>query len=221
MNREFLESSALNLFATHIAWDKDNRDVVYHGCCFGRTIGNADALIAGLRGNPFICLTRSPHVAAYWALMRVPGCDGFGTVLTLDRALLTRQYHLVPADHMPPIDPGQCDDETEELIWDQDVTNLKSFLLSRYDVKDRDVWRQDFGHGKPIEATRSVTELAVPSGFWDDVRRVATQTFMNLFPLIIVGNAPRRPTIAFRADQCMLDRLAALERLVGYLQAKR
>jgi hypothetical protein len=221
MDREFLESPALNQLAAHIVWDKDDRDVVYHGTCFGRTIGNANALIAGLRGNPFISLTRSPHIAAYWSLMRVPGDDGFGTVLTLDRTLLTQRYHLGPASNMPSVDERQCDDETEERIQDQDVTDLTSCLLSRSDIQDRYIWRRDFRDEAPISATPCLNELDFPPGFWVEVKHVAVQTVMDMFPLISVCNAPRKPTVTFRVDHNTLDRLAALERLVGYLQISR
>lgn len=109
-------------------------------------------------------------------MMPFPGSDGFCAVLTLDRAHLAQQYHLVPASHMPRIDERQCDDETDEQILDEDVSDLKSFPLSCHDIQDRDVRRPDFRDGMPTKGGRCVEELDFPPGFREGMKRVAIET---------------------------------------------
>jgi len=71
--------------AREIAMD---RDVLYHGTRYTRSILKTSVLFRSLSGgDPKVCLTRSAEVAAYWSLIDRDGDDGYGSILIFDDLL--------------------------------------------------------------------------------------------------------------------------------------
>jgi hypothetical protein len=105
-----------------------NREVLYHGTRYPKLILRTGVLLRAEFGEQKVCLTRSPEVAAYWALMEREDDEKRGAVLVLDRKSLERRYKIctvaAPFWHSTEI----FHDEAEEEIWD-DVFDIHRHLV--------------------------------------------------------------------------------------------
>ena len=57
-----------------------DRDVLYHGRRFSKLIQKTGVLLYSDPGDPKVSFTRSPEVAAYWALLERDDDEGRGSV---------------------------------------------------------------------------------------------------------------------------------------------
>src|SRR5262249_13833457 len=69
-----------------------DRDALYHGTRFTKLILNTGVLFYSDPGDPKVSFTRSPEVAAYWALLERNYDEGRGSVFIFDRQSLKRRY---------------------------------------------------------------------------------------------------------------------------------
>lgn len=105
------------------------RDVLFHGTCYGRQILAENRLRHPLFGSEAVSFTRSPEVAVYWALLERTPREEIGAVLILDRWRLRTRYRL--EQHHDPIwdREDSINDEAEERVLQQDISNLTSFMI--------------------------------------------------------------------------------------------
>jgi hypothetical protein len=222
MKPEIFNLPELEKIAGAIAWTGDGREVVYHGTRFGRTIMDADALVFGYQGLPMLSFTRSPHVAVYWALMDRPGDEGYGTVFTLDRkALEARVRRLAPprASFRLFSKRGHVFDKSELHIETEDVTALGSLVLNHAEIRRSTIAVHDH-----LNQRWTNPKIKLSPGFTATVRAAALEHQQHMADLIEVGRPPwlpGKPTVTFTDPNATNYRLAALERLVGYLKASK
>jgi hypothetical protein len=105
-----------------------NRDVLYHGSRYARLILKTGTLLRSDTGDKKVCLTRSPEVAAYWALMERDDDEKHGAVLVLDRKSLERRYKIRAIAQPFWLSDEVFHYEAEEEIWD-DVIDIYAHLL--------------------------------------------------------------------------------------------
>ena len=222
MNPNLLNSPELDELARLVAWSHDDRKVVYHGTRFGQTIIDANALLSGFRGLPFISFTASPRVAAYWSLIERPGDEGRGAVLVIDRKALVRylgRFALQPAKTKLGVGPGGIVDDTEGQLWHQDVPNLQKVMLAHAEIRHGTVVRHDF-----LEGRWASHKVKLSPNFIPLVRAVSIEYEQRMGRLIEARREPwpggpvGMPTVTFTMTDCTNFRLAALERLVTYLR---
>lgn len=108
------------------------RDAIYHGTRFPRALFAENILRSSDTGDDVICFSRSPDVAAYFALMQrywdeQPIDEGRGALLVLDRPKLSARYRL-EANHDITLDLPR--DEMEERIWGRDVYDMSRYLIA-------------------------------------------------------------------------------------------
>ena len=105
-----------------------SRDVLYHGTRYSRLILKTGILLRASVGEQKVCLTRSPEVAAYWALLERDDDENRGAIFVLDRNSLERAYaiQIVPGPFWKT--STVFHDEAEEAIWD-DVSDLARHLI--------------------------------------------------------------------------------------------
>ena len=105
-----------------------DRDVLYHGTRYPQLILTTGVLLRAAIGQEKVCLTRSPEVAAYWALIDRDTDEGRGGIFVLNRETLELAYKLraVPEPFWNGDDLFH--DEAEEEIWD-DVLDLAKHLI--------------------------------------------------------------------------------------------
>src|SRR5262245_41266266 len=65
-----------------------DRDALYHGTRFAELILKTGVLFYSDPGDPKVSFTRSPEVAAYWALLERDYDEGCGSVFIFDRQSL-------------------------------------------------------------------------------------------------------------------------------------
>lgn len=111
--------------AREIAMD---RDVLYHGTRYPKLVLETGVLLQAVSGDQKVCLTRSPEVAAYWALLERDDDEACGAILVLDRPSLERRYELVPVPEPYWHTNKRFHDEAEEEIWGN-VTDVPTHLL--------------------------------------------------------------------------------------------
>jgi hypothetical protein len=105
-----------------------NRDVLYHGTRYRQSILKTQTLLRPAVGTYTVSFTRSPEVAAYWALMVRDVDDGRGSVFIFDRQSLERQYKIEANPEVFWHNDTTFHDEAEELIFD-DVTKIGDHLI--------------------------------------------------------------------------------------------
>jgi len=99
-------------------------DAIYHGTHYAPQVLRSGKLIPRSTGLANIPLTRSPEIAAYFALMQGREPDGWsGAILVLNKRSLAQRYRLEPFH-----DECALQDEQEEIIWDRKV-NFRRHLL--------------------------------------------------------------------------------------------
>ena len=102
-----------------------NRDVLYHGTGYAKSILKTGALLS--HGGK-VCLTRSAEVAAYWALLARDDDEGRASILILDRQSLEDRYEIEANPEAWWFSKTTFHDEAEEEIWD-DVIDLRNHLV--------------------------------------------------------------------------------------------
>lgn len=112
-------------------------EVLFHGTRLPHAIIREDRIRMSPSGQLAVSLTRSPEVAAYWAMLERDHEDGEGAVLVLDRRILQTRYRLEPF-HDPVWDLLGEADEAEERIVGRDLEEISSFLIGV-------AWTRDFG----------------------------------------------------------------------------
>jgi hypothetical protein len=79
-------------------------------------------------GVPAVFLTRSPEVAAYWALLKRDNDEGRGSIFVFDRQSLTSRYKIQCNPEVYWHSDRTFHDEAEEQIFD-DVTKIGDHLI--------------------------------------------------------------------------------------------
>ena len=104
------------------------RDVLYHGTRYARSILATDVLFCSdIVGQ--VCLTRSPEVAAYFAMLDRDDDEGCASILVLDRQSLKKVYELKPITEVFWHHATLFHDEAEEEIWDN-VIGIRQHLVA-------------------------------------------------------------------------------------------
>jgi hypothetical protein len=106
------------------------RNVLYHGTRHPRSVLRMNTLFRSCAGGeervPF---TRSPEVAAHFALLDRDDDENTGAILIFDRTSLRSRCRLEPC-HDPIWDkPDVHWDEMEERVWWRDIDDVRRHLL--------------------------------------------------------------------------------------------
>ena len=106
-----------------------NRDVLYHGTRYPKLILRTGVLFRAEGGGKTVCFSRSPEVAAYWALLERDDDEARGAILVFDRRSLERRYEIksVPGPYWHS--DKLFHDEAEEEIWDDVVEIVGRHLI--------------------------------------------------------------------------------------------
>lgn len=105
-----------------------DRDVLYHGTRYPRLVLETGALLRPIAGDKKVSLTRSPEVAAHFALLERDDDEGHGAILVLNRRSLQSEYSLHSILE-PYLESNELfHDEAEEEIW-EDVFHVHKHLL--------------------------------------------------------------------------------------------
>ena len=100
-----------------------NQNVLYHGTRYPQSILRAGVLFTPYPGEPKISFTRSPEVAAYFAVMKRFNDEGRGAILVFDRDSLHSRHRM----ELARSDTG-WGYEAEEEIW-ENITDLSKHLV--------------------------------------------------------------------------------------------
>ena len=73
-----------------------DRDALYHGTRYAELILKTGVLLYSDPGQPKVSFTRTPEVAAYFALLERDDDEGRGSVFIFDRQSLERRYNFKP-----------------------------------------------------------------------------------------------------------------------------
>ena len=101
------------------------RDALYHGT---RLILKTGVLFYSDPGHPKVSFTRSPEVAAYWALLERDDDEGRGSVFIFDRQSLERRYKVEANPEVDWHTKTLFHDEAEEEIW-ANVIDIGNHLI--------------------------------------------------------------------------------------------
>jgi hypothetical protein len=124
------------------------RAVLYHGTRYPTSILRTGVLFAPGLGK--ISFTRSPEVAAYWALQKRHPDEGRGAILLFDRNALGCRYAISPAhEKWVEVSERYWHDEAEEEVW-TDIVNISRYLIGHVPTKEGDY----SGKGKQLKALR-------------------------------------------------------------------
>lgn len=99
--------------------------VLFHGTRFANTIATSGWLLAPTLGDRCVSFSRNPAVAIYMAALEREVDEGEGTVLVIDRNVLSSRYRLY----------SRCNgfvfrEEAEEAVW-QDVRLTRGLILAQ------------------------------------------------------------------------------------------
>jgi hypothetical protein len=100
------------------------RNVLYHGTRYAKSILRTGVLFAS---GGVVSLTRSPEVAAYFALLPRDDDEGRGTILIFDREQLRCRYRIYSVEERE-VTLWYRHDEAEEELWG-DVTDISKYLI--------------------------------------------------------------------------------------------
>jgi hypothetical protein len=117
MYRHQKYTDAQRALATRARSKAGKRDVLYHGTRYPRSILESGILLRATSPSCQVCLTRSPEVAAYWAMMDRRDDEGRPTIFILDRASLASKYTLSPNPEPYWLSSTLFHDEAEEAIF--------------------------------------------------------------------------------------------------------
>ena len=115
----------LALLARNLAM---NRDVLYHGTRYRQSILKTETLFRPEVGVDAVSFTRSPEVAAYWALLNRDDDEGRGSILVCDRQSLASRYKIKCNPQVYWHSDTTFHDEAEEQIFDN-VTKIGDHLI--------------------------------------------------------------------------------------------
>jgi len=108
----------------------EGREALFHGTRHPKLILRTDVLLPSESGVSAVSFTRSPEVAAYFALLHRDADEELGAVLVFDRQSL-RCRHRVEPHHDPIWDNKKCRrDESEELSWGQPIMDVDRHLIA-------------------------------------------------------------------------------------------
>ena|SRR2546426_10585754 len=105
-----------------------NRNVLYHGTRYRQSILKMEILFRPKIGVPAVFLTRSPEVAAYWALLKRDDDEGRGSIFVFDRQSLASRYKIQFNPKVYWLSDTTFHDEAEEQIFDE-VTKIGDHLI--------------------------------------------------------------------------------------------
>jgi hypothetical protein len=94
-----------------------DRDALYHGTRFAELILKTGVLFYSDPGDPKVSFTRSPEVAAYWALLERDYDEGRGSVFIFDRQSLERRHKVEANPEVYWHTNTLFHDEAEEEVW--------------------------------------------------------------------------------------------------------
>jgi hypothetical protein len=101
-----------------------NQNVLYHGTGYPQSILRTGVLFASDPSDPKVSLTRSPEVAAYFALLPRDDREERGAILIFDRERLRCRYRIYPVQERE-VEIWYRHNEAEEELWGHliDVSN--------------------------------------------------------------------------------------------------
>src|SRR6188472_1663796 len=83
-----------------------------------------------LSGRPTVTLTRCPQIAAYWSMMPRDDKNENGAILVLDKLSLRSRYRIKPLHDVEWSGwPTLRNKEAEEVIWGEDICDLRTHLI--------------------------------------------------------------------------------------------
>lgn len=99
--------------------------VLFHGTRFATAINHSGKLLAPTLGDQCVSFSRNPAVAIYMAALERDIDEGQGTVLVIDRNVLSSRHRLY----------NRCNgfefrEEAEEAVW-QDVRLTRGLILAQ------------------------------------------------------------------------------------------
>jgi hypothetical protein len=99
--------------------------VLFHGTRFAKAINHSGKLLAPALGDRCVSFSRNPAVAIYMAALERDVDEGEGTVLVIDRNVLSFRHRLY----------NRCNgfefrEEAEEAVW-QDVRLTRGLILAQ------------------------------------------------------------------------------------------
>jgi hypothetical protein len=103
-----------------------HRNVLYHGTRYAQSILRTGVLFASDPGLPTVSLTRSPEVAAYFALLPRDDCEDCGAILIFDRERIRRRYRIYAIEGEVII--YYRHNEAEEEVWG-DIIDVSKYLV--------------------------------------------------------------------------------------------
>ena len=125
MVRHIKYSSAERKLAARAREVVMNRDVLYHGTRYAKSILKTGTLLS--HGGK-VCLTRSAEVAAYWAFIPRYDDEGRGSIFIFDRQSLQRRYKVEANPEVYWHSETTFHDEAEEEIRDN-LVEIGNHLL--------------------------------------------------------------------------------------------
>jgi hypothetical protein len=105
-----------------------DRDALYHGTRYAELILNTGVLFYSDPGQPKVSFTRSPEVAAYFALLERDDDEGRGSVFVFDRQSLERRFKVEANPEVDWHTKTLFHDEAEEEIW-ANVIDIGNHLI--------------------------------------------------------------------------------------------
>jgi hypothetical protein len=111
------------------------RAVLYHGTRYPNSILQTGVLFRILRSAGKVSFTRSPEVAAYFAVRPNDFEERRGAILVFDRNALACRYAIAPAR-----EPAFFD-EAEEEVW-ANIVNISRYLIGHISTKERNELRK-------------------------------------------------------------------------------
>ncbi|RWC07589.1 MAG: hypothetical protein EOS51_27275 [Mesorhizobium sp.] len=117
-------------FGRYIRRWTSGRDVIFHGTCYATRILTEGRFRFSGAGGEAVSFTRSPEVAAYWALLRRPSGETRGAVLVFDRVAMKSRFKLQPVHHPILSTHPYLRDETEERVCRRDTDRLPLLLFA-------------------------------------------------------------------------------------------
>src|SRR6516225_3596125 len=105
-----------------------NQDVLYHGTRYRQSILKTETLFRPEVGVDAVFFTRSPEVAAYWALLKRDDDEGRGSIMVCDRQSLASRYKIKCNPQVYWHSDTTFHDEAEEQIFDN-VTKIGDHLI--------------------------------------------------------------------------------------------
>ena len=128
MLRHLKYTKAVRQLAEMARQEAMDRDALYHGTRFAELILKTGVLFYSDPGDPKVSFTRSPEVAAYWALLERDYDEGCGSVFIFDRQSLERRYKIEANPEVYWLTNTLFHDEAEEQIW-ANVTDIGNHLI--------------------------------------------------------------------------------------------